>query len=85
MQVYYATMYFVDPATICSTGRTAEEFAAQGSGYMLAMQNGPDASPENLMIAPQNYEEATASVSAFIYTFSLSFIQFCCLCMLYST
>ena len=40
MQVYYATMYFVDPATICSTGRTAEEFASQGSGYMLAMQNG---------------------------------------------
>ena len=54
-------MYFVEPSTICTTGRTQEEFDAQGTGYMMAMQNGPTA--ETLEIAPANYEDALQSVS----------------------
>jgi len=34
------TVYFVDPATICSTGRSAAEYANEGTGYGMWIQNG---------------------------------------------
>ena len=37
---YYATVYFVDTAIICNGGRTEEEFAQQGTGDRLSLQNG---------------------------------------------
>ena len=37
-EAYFATAYFVDPAIICSGGRTAEEFEIQGVGDRLAIQ-----------------------------------------------
>jgi len=50
-QEFYAlTAYFVDPATICTTGRTQAEFDVEGTGNMLAFQNGP--TPADLEIIP---------------------------------
>jgi len=37
------TMYFVDPSTICTTGRSADQFASEGTGMNLWIQNGTDA------------------------------------------
>jgi len=42
-EAYFATAYFVDPAIICSGGRTAEEFEIQGVGDRLAIQVGETA------------------------------------------
>jgi charged multivesicular body protein 7 len=39
--MYTETVYFVDPSTICS-GRTAEQYASQGTGTDLYIQMGPD-------------------------------------------
>ncbi|XP_071090508.1 uncharacterized protein [Haliotis cracherodii] len=35
----YITAYFLDPSTICSRGRTAQEFATDGTGSDLWIQN----------------------------------------------
>ena len=40
--MYYTTTYFVDPEIICNGGRSQIEFNQQGTGYRIAMQNGPD-------------------------------------------
>ncbi|XP_013395235.1 uncharacterized protein LOC106162477 [Lingula anatina] len=37
---YTITAYFTDPATICSTGRTAEQYSALGTGNALYIQKG---------------------------------------------
>jgi len=37
------TVYFVDPTIICTTGRSAADYAAQGTGDRLVIQNGTDA------------------------------------------
>lgn len=37
-------------ATICTAGRTANQFASEGTGTMLAIQNGP--TPSSLMRIP---------------------------------
>jgi len=34
------TAYFVDPKTICATGRSADDFAKTGTGDQLGIQNG---------------------------------------------
>jgi len=36
------TVYFVDPSIICNGGRTADQYASQGTGTDLYIQNGPD-------------------------------------------
>jgi len=45
------TAYFVDPSTICTSGRTQAEFDEQGTGYMLALQHGE--TWEDLMNIPE--------------------------------
>jgi charged multivesicular body protein 7 len=42
------TVYFVDPSIICSTGRTADQFNADGTGTDLYIQNGTN--PETMSI-----------------------------------
>jgi len=39
---YSMTAYFVDPNIICTTGRTEADFAAEGTGTGLWLQNGPN-------------------------------------------
>ncbi|XP_055997302.1 uncharacterized protein LOC130047090 [Ostrea edulis] len=39
---HYITAYFVNPASICTHGRTAGQFGAQGTGTDLYLQNGTD-------------------------------------------
>jgi len=38
---YFVTAYFVEPSTICSEGRSEEDFAAEGTGNSVWFQNGP--------------------------------------------
>jgi len=40
--MYTETVYFVDPSTICNGGRTADQYASQGTGTDLYIQMGPD-------------------------------------------
>jgi hypothetical protein len=54
------TIYFVDPSTICTTGRTADEYAAQGTGTGFWMQNGTDPDTQSLQ-APQNEADVAAN------------------------
>ena len=39
-QVYFATLYFVDPSIICNGGRTMEEFESEGTGNAVYFQVG---------------------------------------------
>jgi len=50
--VYTLTAYFVDPATICTTGRLATDLTISGTGNVLYFQNGPDAT--TLIQAPMD-------------------------------
>eukprot|EP00095_Tigriopus_kingsejongensis_P008155 maker-scaffold735_size104922-snap-gene-0.23 protein:Tk08155 transcript:maker-scaffold735_size104922-snap-gene-0.23-mRNA-1 annotation:"protein gooseberry-like isoform x2" len=56
--VYYTTVYFVDPSIICNGGRTQEEFMAEGTGNQIAIQNGPTSS--DFILAPLTKKEAIA-------------------------
>jgi charged multivesicular body protein 7 len=44
------TAYTVDPSTICSTGRTADQYNTQGTGYGLWIQNGTNPVANSLKI-----------------------------------
>lgn len=52
-------MCFYVSAKICSTGRTAAEFEQEGTGTMLAIQNGPTA--ESVMIMPMNEADVVST------------------------
>jgi len=56
--VYTLTTYFVDPESICTTGRTAADLASQGTGTQLYFQNGP--TPKDLIIPPKDRATAIA-------------------------
>jgi len=47
---YTLTVYFVDPSIICTTGRTAAQYAANGTGDRLIIQNGTNALTTGLTI-----------------------------------
>lgn len=47
---YFLTAYFINPAQVCTTGRTAAQFAANGTGDALYIQNGTDAAVSSLVI-----------------------------------
>lgn len=53
------TAYFVDPAKICTGGRTAEQLKEEGVGNQLYLQNGP--TPADLVTAPLRREAALSS------------------------
>ena len=42
-KAYFSTAYFVDPAIICTGGRTQAEFDLEGTGNRIALQHGPGA------------------------------------------
>ncbi|KAL5022526.1 hypothetical protein ScPMuIL_001681 [Solemya velum] len=44
------TAYFVDPATICTLGRTQDEFNSEGTGTNLYLQNGTDPERDSILI-----------------------------------
>jgi len=44
------TAYFVDPSTICTTGRTKEDLQSQGTGTGLWLQFGPNAVTDSVSI-----------------------------------
>lgn len=46
--MYFLTAYFTDPATICSNGRTSQQFTAEGTGNSLYIQNGTDPVADSL-------------------------------------
>jgi hypothetical protein len=50
------TVYFVEPSTICKTGRTKEELEKDGTGTGLWIQHGPDPT-KNVINLPLNEEE----------------------------
>ncbi|KAL4231141.1 hypothetical protein ACF0H5_008724 [Mactra antiquata] len=56
---YFLTAYFVDPATVCA-GRTAGQFASEGTGTGLWIQNGTDPVRDSITI-PQRMSDADAS------------------------
>lgn len=69
--VYLTTAYFVHPEVICGldscqAGRTLEDFEAEGTGYVLHFQNGPDVT--DLLTAPSNLHEVKDDVSAIFAT-----------------
>lgn len=39
-EIYFATVYFVDPSTICTRGRSQAQYYEQGTGTGLYLQNG---------------------------------------------
>jgi len=49
---WHLTAYYVDPSTICTTGRTADQFGSQGTGNGLWIQNGTDYTTGNLLQIP---------------------------------
>jgi charged multivesicular body protein 7 len=58
---YWAlTAYFVDPSIICTTGRTSDQYASQGTGDRLVIQNGTDAIKNQLPV-PLTQDGADAS------------------------
>jgi len=50
------TAYFVDPSTICTTGRTAQQFKDQGTGTGLWLQNGTNPTRDLIQIPLQESE-----------------------------
>lgn len=59
--MFTITAYFVNPARICNGGRTAEEFAKDGTGTALYIQNGPD--PEKNLLSIPLTEDAVGKTS----------------------
>jgi charged multivesicular body protein 7 len=57
---YAMTVYFVDPSIICTTGRTAGDFASDGTGTGLYLQNGPDPL-KNTFLVPELESDMKAS------------------------
>jgi charged multivesicular body protein 7 len=58
-KMWVVTAYFVDPSTICTTGRSQAEFETEGTGTQLSFQNGPTAS--SLMTIPMEESEVTTT------------------------
>jgi len=58
-EVYVITAYFVDPSTICTSGRSASDLnGASGTGTLTQIQTGP--TPASLKVLPRQRAEAIA-------------------------
>ena len=60
--VYLATVYFIKPESICSPGRSQEEFEEQGVGNVLWLQK----KDGTLLKAPLEMDAADEGVSIYI-------------------
>lgn len=56
--VYVLTAYFVDPKTICTTGRANSDLTSTGTGTLLQVQNGT--TPDSLLLMPRDRPTAIA-------------------------
>jgi len=56
--VFVITAYFVDPTTICTSGRSSSDLKASGTGTATQIQNGP--TPADLKLLPRQRSEAIA-------------------------
>jgi len=54
------TAYFTDPATICTTGRSAAKFAEEGTGNRLMIQNGSNPVTQSVSV-PATQAEMTGT------------------------
>ena len=61
---YFAKENFVDPAIICNSGLTKEEFATQGTGNRISLHSGPTST--NLIRVPLNESEILEDVRCLI-------------------
>jgi len=61
---YTLSAYFVDPSTICTSGRTSDELKTEGTGTGLWLQNGPDPIKDSVL-AP--YLEDDVKQTAWTY------------------
>ncbi|KAK3609730.1 hypothetical protein CHS0354_011422 [Potamilus streckersoni] len=52
---YVITAYFIDPAIVCTIGRTQSEFSSQGTGEYLRIQNGTH--PTDVITVPTRENE----------------------------
>lgn len=64
IQYYMTTAYFIEPSTICSTGRTETQLKSQGTLSKLYFQNGQTI--EQLLKAPLLENEAQFQVKILI-------------------
>jgi len=55
--MWVITAYFVEPATICTTGRSEDDFQKSGTGENLAIQNGT--TPESYITIPHDEDQVT--------------------------
>ena len=72
--VYYASVYFVDPAIICNGGRTQGEFDAQGTGDRILFQNGP--TPDSVYEIPLQQSGMAGNVSTIFVQNSTFVVKF---------
>ena len=70
--VYLATVYFIKPDLICSTGRSQEEFDDQGVGNILWLQK----KDGTFLKAPLEMDDADEGVSTHL-TLILEIIILC--------
>ena len=61
--VYLATVYFIKPELICSTGRSQEKFEDQGVGNILWLRN----KDGTFLKAPLKMDAADEGVSIYIH------------------
>ena len=61
--VYLATVYFINPDLICSTGRSQEEFDDQGVGNILWLKK----KDGTFLKAPLEMDDADEGVSNFFW------------------
>jgi charged multivesicular body protein 7 len=57
--MWVITAYFVEPNTICTSGRTAQQLEREGTGTLLAVQTGP--TPSSLMRMPLTESDVTTT------------------------
>jgi len=59
--MWVTTAYFVEPSTICSTGRSEEDYKKFGTGHMLSFQVGK--TPSDLMRIPMVQTDVTKNTN----------------------
>jgi charged multivesicular body protein 7 len=62
------TAYFVDPSTICTTGRSQDQLKNQGTGTGLYLQQGPDPIKDSVLI-PSNEADVKETAWKFGHCF----------------
>ena len=72
-EVWLTTAYFVEPSSICGSGRTQSDFDNEGTGNRLIFQKGPNF--QDVLVAPLTVDDADADVSPIVSFFFLDFLH----------